>query len=198
MGVFSKNDREHYFSGYRSSTVEVPKKLRARPTLIEAWSWIGSGIGFKAVGVTSPGGRYTEKSLGESGVLRGKAHILFGPGECEEVRIIRGMNMVGRWKMRFADALSVEPLPPKATGKTSRVFQCPAPGTRLSARFGDVGGRLGVYDERGERVRVLAERGHRFDEMVTIPDVTGLLAVEGTLLQRDWGPMTEWTLRTEE
>ncbi|MBL1081463.1 hypothetical protein JK359_05630 [Streptomyces actinomycinicus] len=192
--MFGRGDRENYFSGYGSRVLEIPKELRGRAVIVEAWGWLGSGGGFQVVGVNRPGGRYTEKTAGESGAMREKAHILLGPGECDEVRIIRGWKMQGRWKVRFVDAMSVGPLPPKAQGGASRFFRCPAPGARISAEFGDAGGRLGIYDERGRCIRVLAGRGHRFDDVVTVPDVQGVLAVEGPELK--WGPMTAWSLRT--
>lgn len=184
--------QKSFFSGYRSRIVPVPDELRGRAVVVEAWGWLGSAGGFQVVGVTRPRGRYTEKRAGESGVMREKAHILLEPGECEELRIIRGTHMAGRWKVRFLDAMSVEAMPSKVRGGASRFFRCPAPGTRIAARFGDAGGRLGVYDERGRCIRVLAGRGHRFDDVVTVPDVKGLLAVEGPELK--WGPLTKWSL----
>ncbi|MET9759899.1 hypothetical protein ABZ016_12700 [Streptomyces sp. NPDC006372] len=162
--------------------------------VIEAWGWIAS-LGFEVVGVTEPRGRYTEQPAGSSGIGRERAHILLEPGQCESVRIMRGWKMSGRWKIRFLDAMSVGPLPPNIKGGASQFFQCPAPGTRLAVAFGDVGGRIGIYNEKGRCIRVLAGRGHRFDDVVTVPDVTGVLAVEGAELK--WGPMTEWSLRTE-
>ncbi|POX55293.1 hypothetical protein C3489_10865 [Streptomyces sp. Ru71] len=103
--------------------------------------------------------------------------------------------MSGRWKIRFLDAMSVGPLPPKAKGSASRFFQCPAPGTRLTAEFGDAGGRLGIYNEMGRCIRVLAGRSHRFDDVIVVPDVNGVLAIEGPELKG--GPMTTWSLRIE-
>ncbi|WP_146075300.1 hypothetical protein [Streptomyces sp. Ru71] len=93
------------------------------------------------------------------------------------------------------DAMSVGPLPPKAKGSASRFFQCPAPGTRLTAEFGDAGGRLGIYNEMGRCIRVLAGRSHRFDDVIVVPDVNGVLAIEGPELKG--GPMTTWSLRIE-
>ncbi|KOX05208.1 hypothetical protein ADL04_06930 [Streptomyces sp. NRRL B-3648] len=145
--------------------MQVPEELHGRAVVVEAWGWLGSAGGFQVVGVTRPRGRYTEKRAGESGATREKAHILLEPGECEEVRIIRGTHMSGRWKVRFLDAMSVEAMPSKVRGGASRFFRCPARGTRIAAQFGDAGGRLGVYDERGRCTRVLAGRGHRFDDV---------------------------------
>jgi hypothetical protein len=194
--MFGRSSAQNYFSGYASRVVEVPEELRGRPVVIEAWGWIGDAAGFAVVGVTEPRGRYTEKHAGSSGPMPGrKAHILLEPGQCESVRIVRGWRMSGRWKIRFLDAMSVEPLPPGVKGTASRFFQCPAPGTRLVATFGDAGGRLGIYNEKGRCVRVLAGRGHRFDADVVVPDVEGVLAVEGPDMK--WGPMTTWSLRTE-
>ncbi|QIQ03546.1 hypothetical protein [Streptomyces liangshanensis] len=172
----------------------VPERLRGRPVRIEAWGWIGS-LGFEVVGVTEPQGRYTENDAGSSGIGREKSHILLVPGQCESVRIKRGWKMSGRWKIRFADAMPAEPLPPKAKGATSRLFRCPAPGTRLAVEFGDSGGRLTVYNEEGRRIATLAGREHQFNDAVVIPKVKGLLAVESTVAK--WGPMTHWSLRTE-
>ncbi|WP_037672739.1 hypothetical protein [Streptomyces griseus] len=172
-------------SGYRSRVVGLPKQLRGRPVVIEAWGWIASP-GFEVVGVTEPRGRYTEKYAGSSGFGRERAHILLEPGQCESVRIMRGLKMSGRWKIRFLDAMSMGPLPPAAKGGASRFFQCPAPGTRIAARFGDSGGRLGIYNDKGRCVRVLAGRGHRFDDVVVVPEVHGVLAVERP--ESKWGP----------
>ncbi|MFI0810918.1 hypothetical protein [Streptomyces echinatus] len=192
--MLGRSGAENYFSGYRSHVIEVPKELRGRPVVIEAWGWIAS-LGFEVVGVTEPRGRYTEKYVGSSGIGRERAHILLEPGQCESVRILRGWKMSGRWKIRFLDAMSVGPLPPKVKGGASRFFQCPAPGSRLAVAFGDAGGRLGIYNEKGRCIRVLAGRGHRFDDLVVVPDVTGVLAVEGPELK--WGSMTQWSLRIE-
>lgn len=194
-GDRSLGERKNYFSGFRSRVLEIPEELRGRAVIAEAWGWIGSAGGFQVVGVTRPRGRYTEKTAGSAGVGRDVAHILVEPGQCEQVRIIRGYRMQGRWKVRFVDAMSVGPLSARAKGCASRFFQCPAPGTQIAAEFGDAGGRLGIYNEQGRCIRVLAGRSHRFDEVVTVPDVQGLLAVEGPELK--WGPMTKWSLRIQ-
>ncbi|MBR8641299.1 hypothetical protein KEF29_23200 [Streptomyces tuirus] len=173
----------------------MPEELRERPVVIEAWGWIGSASGFEVVGVTEPRGRYTETYAGRSGSGREGAHILLEPGQCDSVRIMRGWKMSGRWKIRFLDATSMPPLPPKVKGGASRFFQCPAPGTRIAAEFGDAGGRLGIYNDKGRCVRVLAGRDHRFDDVVVVPDVKGVLAVERPELK--WGPMTKWSLRVQ-
>ncbi|MFJ2650390.1 hypothetical protein ACIO1C_27170 [Streptomyces sp. NPDC087420] len=172
----------------------MPKKLRERPVRIEAWGRFPS-MGFKVVGVTEPGGRYTENHAGTSGIGRERAHILLVPGQCASVRIMRGWKMSGRWKIRFVDAMIAEPLPPKVKATVSQLFQCPAPGTRIAATFGDAGGRLAIYNEKGRRIATLTGREHRFDDVVVVPDVKGLLAVEGP--ESKWGPMTRWSLRTE-
>ncbi|CAL9530229.1 hypothetical protein [Streptomyces sp. enrichment culture] len=164
--MFGTGDRKNYFSGYKSRVLEVPEELRGRAVIVEAWRWSGSTGGFE-----------------------------LEPGQCEEVRLIRGYKMLGRWKVRFVDAMSAGPLPARVKGGASRFFQCPAPGTRIAAEFGDAGGRLGVYNEQGRCIRVLAGRSHRFDDVVTVPEVQGLLAVEGPELK--WGPMTKWSLRVQ-
>ena len=193
--MFGRSHTENYFSGYRSRVVEVPKELLNRPVVIEAWGWIAS-LGFEVVGVTEPGGRYTEKHAGESGIGREKSHILLETGQCESVRIMRGLNMSGRWKIRFADAMSVGPLPPKVKGGASRLFQCPAPGTRIFAEFGDSGGQLILYNDKGKRIRTLAGREHRFNEVVVIPEVKGALLAVGSM-HTLWHPMRPWSLRIE-
>lgn len=195
--MFGRGERKNYFSGYKSRILEIPEELRGRAVIVEARGWIGSSGGFEVVGVTRPGGRYTEQRAGYTGTgSRQATHILLEPGECEEVRIIRGHKMEGRWKVRFLDAMTVGPLPTEVSGTSTRLFQCPAPGTRIAAEFGNIGGRLAIYDERGRRTRVLAEREHRFDEVVTIPDEQGLLAVESTHGGK-WGPISKWSLRIQ-
>lgn len=193
--MFSIGERKNYFSGFRSRILEVPAELHGRAVIVEAWGWIGSTGGFQVFGVARPNGRYTEEYVGDSASGRQAAHMLLGAGECEEVRIIRGHKMDGRWKVRFVDAMSVRPLSAMEKGGVSRFFQCPAPGTRIAVEFGDAGGRLVIYNERGQRVRVLDERNHRFGEVITIPDEQGLLAVERPNLK--WGPMTKWSLRIQ-
>lgn len=189
-----KAGEKWYFSGYGERVIELPEELRRRPVVIEAWGWIGSGS-FQVIGVTSPRGRHTERELGSSGTGRERAHILLAPGECDAVRIKRGVKMSGRWKIRFLDAMSVEPLPAKVRGEASRLFQCPAPGTRLAVEFGDVGGRLAIYDDDGRCTRVLAGRRNRFRDVVVVPDAAGVLAVEGEELK--WRAMNPWSLEVQ-
>jgi hypothetical protein len=172
----------------------LPKELRRRPVVIETWGWIGS-LGFEVIGVTEPRGRYTERGLGSSGFGRERGHILLAPGECESVRIKRGWKMHGRWKVRFLDAMSVGELPREAQGGVSRVFQRPEPGTRLAVEFGDIGGRLAIYNEQGRCVRVLCGRSNRFRDVVVVPDAAGVLAVEGENLK--WGAMHRWSLKVQ-
>ncbi|MEU4462693.1 hypothetical protein AB0G20_03045 [Streptomyces sp. NPDC024017] len=52
-----------------------------------------------------------------------------------------------------------------------------------------------LVHEKGRCIRVLAGRGHRFDDVVVVPDVSGVLAVRGP--ESNWGPMTSWSLRIE-
>ncbi|MFC4469945.1 hypothetical protein ACFPH6_36520 [Streptomyces xiangluensis] len=61
--------------------------------------------------------------------------------------------------------------------------------------FDDAGGRLAIYNEQGRCIRVLAGRSHRFDDVVVVPDVSGVLSVEGPELK--WGAMTTWSLQIE-
>lgn len=185
---------ETYFSGYGERVIELPKELRRRAVVIEAWGWVGS-MGFEVIGVTEPAGRYTERPLGSSGMGREKGHVLLAPGECESVRIRRGWKMSGRWKVRFLDAMSVGELPVDARGRASRVFKCPEPGTRLAVEFGDTGGRLAIYNEAGRSVRVLAGRSNRFTDLVVVPDVAGVLAVEGE--SSKWGVMSPWSVKAQ-
>ncbi|MEV0495929.1 hypothetical protein [Streptomyces atratus] len=182
------------FSGYGERVIELSKELQRRAVVIEAWGWVGS-LGFEVIGVTEPAGRYTERPLGDSGIGREKGHILLAPGECEAVRIRRGWKMSGRWKVRFLDALSVGEFPLEARGGASRLFTCPAPGTKLAVEFGDGGGRLAIYNEAGRCVRVLAGRSNRFKDVVVVPAVAGVMAVEGEELK--WGAMTPWSVKTQ-
>ena len=192
--MFGRSDTENYFSGYGSRVVEVPKALHGRPVVIEAWGWIAS-LGFEVVGLSEPEGRYTETHAGSSGIGREKSHILLAAGQYESVRIERGWKMSGRWKIRFAHALSVEPLPLEVKGSASRLFRRPAPGTRVAVEFGSAGGRLVLYNDKGKRIRTFTERGHRFSDVIVLPHEKGLLSVETPVAR--WGPMTPWSLRIE-
>lgn len=178
-------------SGRGEHEFKVPDGLPGKSVVMEAWAGMLSR-GFRVHGVRGTDQKVWDEFLGDSGLGRGRSHILLPVGVYSLLRVRGGVRKPGRWHIRWLPTQSLSELAAENTGDASHIFSLDTPGIRVAVEFGDAGGCLALYDRDGKQRRVVTQHTDKFRDVVTIPDA-GLVAVQGSSLK--WGPMNPWSLR---